>query len=181
MWLVGFLGIMLYWGCNYTDNHGGTFSALVYEPYLSTNQLAEFRPKGEGDILMARGRSVYKTICAPCHMESGTGDPTRFIPPLAESDWVTAEGPNRLIRIVLHGLTGPITVNGKTWSGTAMLAWRDTLSDEDIAAVLTYTRNAWGNRASPVSAEKVQEVRAATADRSDNWTEEELLRIPVED
>ena len=181
MWMVGLLGVLLYWGCNYTDDNGGTFNALVYRPYLSTNQLNDFRPKGQGDIVLAHGEKVFKTICSPCHMPTGSGDPTRFIPPLAGSDWVNTQGPNRIIRIVLNGLNGPITVKGQSFSGTAMLPWRDTLSDQDIAAVLTFVRSSWGNKAPPVAPEQVKKIRDATAGKGGNWTPEELQQIPESD
>jgi mono/diheme cytochrome c family protein len=181
MVVILLMGIMVWWAWGYTDDEGGGFNGLVYEPYHSTNQLADFLPKGEGDLILAKGKSVYAKICAPCHMDAGTGDPTRFIPPLAGSEWVTAPGANRIIRIVLNGLNGPITVKGQQYSGTAMLAWKDTLSDEEIAAVLTYTRSQWGNKASAVKPEQVKKVRAATADRSDNWSPDELLKMPDSD
>lgn len=174
-------GVMVWWAWGYTDDEGGGFNGLVYEPFHSTNQLADFQPKGEGDLMLAKGKGVYARICAPCHMEGGTGDPTRFIPPLAGSDWADAPGPNRIIRIVLNGLNGPITVKGQQFNGTAMLAWKDNLSDEDIAAVLTYVRSQWGNHASPVTAAAAKKIRAATADRGDNWSPDELLKIPESD
>ena len=175
------MGIMVWWAWGYTDDEGGGFNSLVYEPFQSTNQLADFLPKGEGDLILAKGKSVYTKICAPCHMEAGVGDPTRFIPPLTGSEWATASGPNRIIRIVLNGLNGPITVKGQQYSGTAMLAWKDTLNDEDIAAALTYVRSSWGNKAPEIKPEQVKKIRAATADRSDNWAPDELLKMPESD
>lgn len=179
--VVVLLGFMVYWAWGYIDDNSGRFDPLVFEPYASTNQLVEFLPKGESDVMLAKGKTVYTKICAPCHMESGTGDATRFIPPLNGSEWVVAPGPNRLARIVLHGLNGPITVKGQTYGGAAMLAWKDVLNDEDIAAVLTYVRSSWGNKAKPVTPEQVKSIRTATADRSDNWTAEELLKVPDAD
>lgn len=181
MVVLGLLGVMVFWASGYVDDHGGRFDSLVYEPFQSTNDLNDFIPKGEGDLIIARGKSVYTKICAPCHMDAGTGDPTRFIPPLAGSEWVNAAGANRTIRIVLNGLNGPITVKGQQYSGTAMLAWRDSLSDEDIAAALTYTRSQWGNKAPAVKPEQVKKIRTATADRSDNWSPDELLKMPESD
>lgn len=96
-----------------------------------------------------------------------------------------AEGANRIIRIVLHGLNGPVKVNGQVWQGNAMNPWRKTaenpsgLTDEEIAAVLSYVRNSWGNKASFVTADEVKAVSEATKDRSDAWTEAELLQVPL--
>jgi len=62
-----------------------------------------------------------------------------------------------------------------------MLAWRDTLSDDEIAAVLTYVRSSWGNHASAVTPAQAKKIRAATASKGDNWTPEELLKVPEND
>ena len=181
MGVIGLLAVTFYLAAGYVDDHSGNFHPLVYEPFHTTNELADFLPKGEGELLIAKGKIVYTRICAPCHMESGTGDPTRFIPPLAGSEWVLAAGPNRIARIVLNGLNGPINVKGQNYSGTAMLAWKDTLNDDDIAAALTYVRSSWGNKAAPITTEQVKKIRAATADRTDNWAPEDLLKLPEAD
>jgi mono/diheme cytochrome c family protein len=104
------------------------------------------------------------------------GTPGMF-PPLGGSEWVTAEGHQRIIRIVLNGLNGPIEVSGQQYNNV-MLAWRDMLKDEEIAAVLTFIRSEWGNRADAVTAEEVAKVREATKDRTTYWTAQELLQIP---
>ncbi len=173
MWIVGLLGFLLYWGCNYVDDHGGRYSGLVYEPYLSTNQLASLKPGG-GDVEMDLGRVHYKTLCAPCHQESGLGA-AALAPPLVGSEWVT--GPvGRVIRIPQTGLTGPIQVNGKEWN-QIMFAAGAGLEDKQLAAVLSYIRNSWGNSAPKVTADQVKKVRAELQGRTDPHTAEELLKI----
>ena len=62
-----------------------------------------------------------------------------------------------------------------------MLAWKDTLNDDDIAAALTFVRSQWGNKAAPITSDQVKKIRAATADRSDNWAPEDLLKLPEAD
>ena len=109
-------------------------------------------------------------------MLNGQGSPG-LNPPLAGSEWVLAEGPNRIIRIVLHGLQGPIEVKGQSFNA-AMLAWRDILTDEDIANVLSFIRNEWGNKAPLVTPEQVKAIREETAARDSNWTPTELLAVP---
>ena len=173
MWLVGLLGFLLYWGCNYVDKHGGRYSELVYEPYLSTNELARLKPGG-GDVDLDAGRVHFKTLCSPCHQDSGLGAPN-LAPPLAGSEWVT--GPvSRLIRIPQTGLNGPITVNGKEWN-QAMFAAGAGLEDKQLAQLLSYVRNSWGNSAPKVTADQVKKVRGELAGRTDPHTAPELLKV----
>lgn len=106
--------------------------------------------------VMAIGKTQFIT-CSACHGQNGEGGP--IAPPLAGSDWV--KGPvSNLIRIQLRGLQGPITVSGKEYSfptGMAALAYQ---TDEQIAAVLTYVRNSFGNKASAVKPEQVAALRS---------------------
>jgi len=125
------------------------------------------------------GRTLFTTICAVCHQPTGQGLPNMF-PPLAGSDWVTAPGPERLIRIVVHGFQGPINVNGKPFASLApMMPPQGALPDQQIAAVLTYARNAFGNKGSAVTPEQVKAVRDAEKDRVTMWDEASLLKVPV--
>ena len=93
---------------------------------------------------------------------------------MAESEWVLGS-PDRLIRIVLHGVTGPIRVNGRTYSFD-MPSWM-IFDDEQIAAILTYVRREWGNTGSPIDPALVTEIRQATSGRDDAWTAAELERL----
>ncbi|HXG46731.1 MAG TPA: hypothetical protein VNO52_03840, partial [Methylomirabilota bacterium] len=93
------------------------------------------------------------------------------------SEWVLAPKPDRLIRIVLNGLSGPIEVKGAQFNNV-MLPWRDALSDQQVADVLSYIRNEWGNKAPFVKPDEVKAIRDATADKGVNWTAEELKAIP---
>jgi mono/diheme cytochrome c family protein len=128
---------------------------------------------------MKKGLTAYGT-CNGCHMPTGLGLPG-INPPLAGSDWVTG-GTERLIRVVLHGLAGPISVNGKPFvTAAAMPGWGATMSDDDVANALTYIRNTWGNQASLVTKEQVAAVREATKARSSQWTEAELAEFATAD
>jgi mono/diheme cytochrome c family protein len=121
------------------------------------------------------GRQVYnRPTCVACHMANGEGTPGQF-PPLAGSEWVTESEPGRLIRIVLSGMHGPVTVKGQTFNNS-MVPW-NTLSDDEIAAVITYLRQEWGNDASDVTPEQVKAIREKTNNRSNPYTAEELLQI----
>ncbi len=102
------------------------------------------------------GERIYTKICTPCHQETGLGRPGAF-PPLDGSHWVTEEA-FRPASVVLQGLRGPIEVRGRSFNGE-MPAYRDRLSDEEIAAVVSYIRMRWSNRASPVNAATVAATR----------------------
>lgn len=117
------------------------------------------------------GASVFSSRCAACHQATGQGLPGAF-PPLAGSEIVLGDE-ERVVRIVLRGLTGPVTVQGQAFNG-AMPAWADVLSDAEIAAVLTYVRSSWGNAAEAIPANKVAEERGKTASRTTPWTIGEL-------
>ncbi|HZJ15469.1 MAG TPA: c-type cytochrome [Chthoniobacteraceae bacterium] len=119
-----------------------------------------------------KGKTLYATICAACHQPSGTGL-AGLAPPLVNSEWVL--GPvERPIRIVLHGLTGPIDVEGVKWQ--LEMPGLPIFTDEDLAALITYIRREWEHTASPVGADEVAAVRAASKDRTASWTAAELLK-----
>ena len=109
-----------------------------------------------GGASAAAGQKVYSTNCSSCHQANGKGQPGVF-PPLAGNAVVTGD-PTKVISIVKNGLSGKITVNGATYNGQ-MPAWKGTLSDADIAAVITYIRTSWGNKGTPVTAAQVTAVK----------------------
>ena len=120
------------------------------------------------------GKQVFSTTCAACHQATGEGVPGVY-PPLAGSEWVNGDE-SKLVRILLHGVTGPIEVAGETFN-SMMPPWGATLKDADIAAVLTYARSTWGNKGTPITAAKVASIRAATASRTTPWTAAELAAV----
>ena len=101
---------------------------------------------------MTAGATVYTANCAGCHGAAGAGQPGVF-PPLANNPLVTGPA-DKVIAIVDHGLTTPITVNGVKFQGT-MPAWKGNLTNQQIADVSTYIRGSWGNKASAVSLSQV--------------------------
>lgn len=117
------------------------------------------------------GEKLYLTRCMSCHQATGQGVPGTF-PPLVDSEWVTGDE-GRIVRVILHGLSGEIMVGDKKYNG-AMPGWGTFMNDAEVAALVTYVRNAWGNEASEVSAAQVKAVRAAHADRKKAWTAAEL-------
>ncbi len=120
---------------------------------------------------MAEGRRVYTRVCQSCHQQDGEGVEGAF-PPLYGSDWVVGP-PERPTKIVLNGLRGEIVRDGVTYSA-AMPGFSRQLSDEEVASVVTYIRNSFGNEAPEVTPEQVAEMREATAERTEAWTEDEL-------
>ena len=170
--------LLAFWGMMYLHTNAGGFNRYVYGPFESYAMVSDVQP-GSSDDPMKRGADVYKSICLPCHQSSGLGAPGQF-PPLAGSDWVNVEGPNRMLRIVINGLSGPVEVNGQSWSG-AMPGFGDVIaSDEDLAAVITYVRNSWGNEASVCTPEEAALVLSESADRGLPWSSPELLNLSVE-
>ncbi len=148
------------------------------KPETPAPQVAGIKPE-----VMAAGKAIYLRdgSCATCHQPDGKGLPGSGFPPLAASSWVTGSE-DRLIKLALKGLYGPIEVNGKKYPGQVpMTPFGGMLKDDEMAAVLTYIRNAFGNKAPAVSSEKVKEVRAATKDKTGFYTPEELLKqYPME-
>lgn len=182
MWLVALLGLILYWGVVYLDQNGGEFHPLVFNLGERLPDVEARVPKSDADALAANGKRIYGTYCVACHQPNGRGTPGQF-PPLVESEWALASGPNRIIRIVLSGLQGPITVKGQDFNNV-MLPWRDQLTDDDIAAVLTFVRGnkEWGHSATPVTPAQVKAIRTATESRGTTaWTPAELQGIPEKD
>jgi mono/diheme cytochrome c family protein len=124
------------------------------------------------------GAQVFSANCAACHQATGLGIAGAF-PPLAASEWVLGS-PKVLTQILLHGVDGNLTVLGKTYAGQ-MPAFKEKLSDAEIAAVATHIRNQWGNSSAPVAAALVEEQRKATSDRSAPYKgDAELAALPKE-
>ena len=142
---------------------------------------ASFLPAGHAqdaalEAQIKSGQTTYMMVCFACHQPTGLGLPNMF-PPLKGSDWVAAPKPDRLIRMVLQGITGPITVNGQPFPSIApLMPSQAALSDQQIADVLTFVRNSWGNKAPAVSPDQVATIRAAEK-RATPWTEAELKQI----
>jgi mono/diheme cytochrome c family protein len=179
--LIALLGGLLYWGNMFIVEHGGELDARVQGPYRTFKEIGDLQPKSEEQQLIARGLKVYnKPSCVACHQSDGNGSAALNAPPLVGSEWVLEKDPSRIIRIVLHGLSGPITVKGKPYGAVAMLSWKDILSDEEIADVLTYVRNSWGNKAPPVKAEQVKKIRDETKDHGGYMTVPDLEKVVLQ-
>ncbi|MES2474290.1 MAG: c-type cytochrome [Verrucomicrobiota bacterium] len=121
------------------------------------------------------GQQLYTLYCSACHGLDGKGATGGTFPPLADSPWLAGDA-DRAVKITLKGLTGPVDVLGKTYN-LEMPPQGAVLPDDQIAAILTYARSAWGNQAGPVSGDFVKAIRASVEDRKTPWTAEEILKL----
>ena len=158
IWIIVLTLLLLFLGAVYFDRYSGWFDKQVYAPYTSGDELASYQPKSGEASMLTHGKAVYETYCGLCHGSDGLGKPAQA-PPLAGSEWV-AKDIASLARIPLTGLNGPIQVKGRDWN-LSMAPMGATLSDADLAAVLTCIRESWGNQNGAVSADQVKAVRAA--------------------
>src|ERR1039457_5930912 len=158
IWIIWLTLLLLFLGAVYFDHHSGWFDKQVYAPYKSADELASYQPQSGAASMLAHGKTVYETYCGLCHGIDGLGKPAQA-PPLAGSEWV-AKDVASLARIPLTGLNGLIQVKGRDWN-LSMAPMGATLSDADLAAVLTYIRESWGNKNGAVSADQIKAARAA--------------------
>ena len=124
-----------------------------------------------------QGSEVYarEGHCITCHQGNGKGLPDSGFPPLAGTRWVTGNS-DRLIKLTLKGLMGPIEVLGKKYPGQVpMTPFEHMLKDDEIAAVLTFVRNSFGNKASPVTIEHVARIRNDYKSKLGLYSPKELL------
>ncbi len=123
------------------------------------------------------GQEVYfrDAHCVTCHQPNGLGLDPAF-PSLAKSPWVNGD-PDRLIKVALYGLMGPMELHGKKYDGTVpMTPFGGMLKDDELAAVLTYVRNSFGNQSAPVTAEQVGKIRSRSGARLQILTVDEILK-----
>jgi len=119
-------------------------------------------PSPEDEVFL-KGKQLYLSVCATCHLPDGRG----MVSHLVGSQWVLGNE-DILIRIVLQGKRGRADMD---------MPAHPNLDDESIAAILTYLRKEWGNEAPPIDATTVARVRAETASRNEQWTQQELLSL----
>lgn len=179
LWMVSFFMALVFWGGAYLAFYSGGFQADVFDPSrVSWSGGGAAADKGPPDPMVI-GKRLYTANCVACHQATGQGVAGQF-PTLVDSEWVLSRdwhGDNHLVKILLHGLQGPIQVKGNTYNG-AMPPWKQ-LKDEQIAAILTYIRNEWGNSAPPITAEQVAKVREETAGQTEPYTQNQLKAIPA--
>ncbi len=176
--LLTLISLLTFWGGFYFANYSQEFRWDAYDPDAKG---------GVGEIVVEEktlaeiGARVFRGQCVACHQTSGLGVAGAF-PPLVGSKWVVGNE-ERLARILLNGLNGPIVVQGDTYNGN-MPAFGPkglNLKPKQIAAVLTYIRQEWGNAAPEVTVEALDGYHATYGDRAQPWTSDELLAdFPME-
>lgn len=174
--LIGLLAGTLAWCLGYIVVPPMTGrTALGYQAL--PEEMAVAASAGEASMV-DNGRRIYADACLSCHQPLGQGLSTVF-PPLRGTDWVTGS-PERLVLAVLHGITGPIQVNGTTFN-SFMPGFGQQLDDHELAAVLNYIRNSWGNQGSPLEPALVASVRQRSLARQAPWrSQDELESFLVE-
>ena len=177
LWVILVAGLIAMIGGSLVGMGPGVFSMgqLVREGYTTapppSGGAVEIPPMAAKDALIKRGAQVYNK-CIGCHQGNGLGDGSNY-PPLAGSEWVTGDN-QQLAMIILHGLKGNISVNGQMWTGKQMPAQGAGMTAQDLAAVMTYVRNSWGNTADIVSPAQAQAALDLTRSASGQTTVEEL-------
>lgn len=134
--------------------------------------------KGPALASFKQGKLIFQRegFCITCHQADGKGLPNSGFPPLSGTHWVL-DNDARLIKLTLNGLHGPIEVQGKEYPGQVpMTPFGGLLNDEEVAAVLTYVKNAFGNQGTPIEADQVKTIRAAIADKKGFYSPDELLK-----
>jgi mono/diheme cytochrome c family protein len=127
------------------------------------------------DKVAIDGGAIFQGKCVACHQTTGLGI-TGVFPPLAASEWVSGK-PEVLANILLHGINGKLTVKGVAYNGQ-MPAFKDLLTDGEIAAVLTHIRSQWGNKSEAIDEKLITTVRDATKDRAASYNgDEELSKL----
>lgn len=141
----------LLWGGWYIGYYGGDWTGNGLAEKASSGPPAALPPQNP----MVLGKEVFGS-CIQCHQENGLGQPGQT-PPLAASEFVLGDA-RRLTAIILNGMNGELIVKGQPYA-SQMPAWGEIKDDEEVAAVLTFIRASWGNKAAPVTREFVAGVR----------------------
>ena len=173
LFFVALFMVLAFWAGVYLVHYSGDFGPFHFDETKKPGSAEDTGPR-EVDM-MALGKRIYNQNCVACHQANGQGLPGVY-PPLVASNWVK-DNPERLIKVVLSGLAGPVTVNGAEYNNAMTPFAR--LKDQQIAAVLTYIRTdaEYKNDSYPDSEELVASVRADYGSRVDPWSQPELEAI----
>ncbi|MCE9561617.1 MAG: cytochrome c [Planctomycetes bacterium] len=196
-WVACVFGTLLAWGGYYLGTNTADFRKDVFD--RSDLRMPEGGSAAANvpdpdpqtlEELMKIGGQKFQAVCASCHQPNGQGKPAENIPPLDGSEWLVGDQASaaRQCRIVLYGLSGPVTVKGRTFNGV-MPNQGNIMKDYEIAAVLTYARNSWSNAADKgkppaITAATVRAARAKEGTRKTNGTQPvsapELQKLPLD-
>ena len=185
IWLIVIYGLAVFFGGAYLGRYSGNFNGTSLDPLGGPPPTKITGPGGPetgpaAELSQAeRGKKVFSANCVVCHQADGNGSPSQGYPPLAGSE-ITNGGSRRAAMVVMKGLQGPITVKGQKFGSAVMQPW-ESLGDQKIADVLTYERQAWGNKGSPLSKEQIAALRKELASHPGSFTEPDLHGAPDED
>ncbi|GAB3941566.1 GDSL-type esterase/lipase family protein [Spirosoma harenae] len=159
--------------------HEAAVAHLKGEPVKQKKEITQTSSLKGADLdLYTRGREIFakEGYCITCHQPDGQGLAASGFPSLSKNKWVLGNT-DRLIKLTLKGLLGPIEVDGKNYPGQVpMTPFGGLLKDDEVAAVLTYVRNSFGNQASAILPDQVKKVRAATQAKKDFYSPTQLLK-----
>lgn len=165
---------------NPMDDHLRIIYNYVKQPPQDIKDSNQAQPLDKKSNLYVKGMEIYNRegYCVTCHQADGKGLEDSGFPPLEKSKWVSGS-PDRLIKIILHGLYGPIEVNGKQYPGNVpMTPYSTMLTDEEVAAVSNFVRNSFGNASNLIiTTEKVKAIRDETKKQKGFYTPKELLKL----
>ncbi|CAN5533646.1 hypothetical protein BH20VER1_BH20VER1_08520 [soil metagenome] len=185
IWLIAIYGLAVFFGGAYLGRYAGNFTGegLDWSTDAAATRTSSDGP-GDGGAApqvgpVERGQKVYSANCATCHQPNGQGVAGQY-PPLAGSEWVNSST-RRLGMILLKGFEGPHTAKGVQYGSAVMQPWEKTLTDQRIADVLTYIRQAWGNTSGPVAPEGIAALRKEIAGRTALHREDELKAVADDD
>lgn len=168
---------LIFFGGTYLGRYAGHFNSHVFNENSPPPKAIDPNAPKAVDMV-ALGRATYAQVCVSCHQPNGQGLPPAF-PPLAGSEWVLGSE-ERMVRIILHGLQGPLKVKGGDFNGVMPATGPGSgfnLNAQKVAAVATFVRQEWGNNAPPVTEEKVNEIRGKEGNHA-AWTAADLEKIP---
>jgi mono/diheme cytochrome c family protein len=143
-------------------------------------EIVELTPEEKVALRLERkissGEKVFAVRCASCHQANGLGIAGQY-PPLDGSNWVTSD-PGIISNIILKGLKGEIVVKGETYGTSAAVNMAAVaISDREIANVVTYVRQAWGNNAEEIFEDEVASIRSESAEQQDQWTGDQIISM----
>lgn len=171
LFLLLVCGLLLFFGGFYFSKYSGGFRGDVFDPNWHpgggvAKVAAPFDP-------LVQGKKLFSRTCQQCHQGDGKGIPGVY-PTLVGSPWLL-NSDERPIKILIKGMSGPAVIEGVAYNGNMPPVgdWKD----RDIAAVLTYARQAWGNTAEPIAEELVSKVREEIKGQTKQWTPDEILKM----
>lgn len=171
IFLLFIFGALSFWAGVYFVKYSGEYRWDAYDPNFKSGTVKAAAPVIS---LVERGAKIFRAQCAQCHQADGNGIPGVY-PPLAGSEWVNGHS-QTLARILINGLNGPIEVKGNTYNGN-MPAFGPgglNLRPVEIAGVLTYIRQEWGNNAPEINEDMMNTYLGAYAARTTPWQASEL-------